>query len=108
MRRPVRREHARVAECRRERRQREPAAELEHPGSRERPFGDDGGECNAARPDLGPVGQELLALERLFVEQRLGAPRPQDRKRAPRQLDRLLDEVELPGLVQGYAAGSMF
>ena len=47
---------------------------------------------------------ELLALERLFAEQRLGAARTEDRQPPPAQLDRVLDEVEL----QRQFAGWMF
>jgi hypothetical protein len=35
-------------------------------------------ECQAARPQLGPVRQELLLVERRLVDQLVGARRAED------------------------------
>jgi hypothetical protein len=49
-------------------------------------------ESEAARPELGPVRQELLLVERRFVDQLLGARRPQNRDpEAGNELDLLFD-----------------
>jgi hypothetical protein len=49
-------------------------------------------EGEAARPELGPVGQELLFVERRLVDQLLGARRAQNREpKAGAELDLLLD-----------------
>ena len=71
----------------------EPAAELERAGAAQRAAGDRAGERERARPQLGPVRQELLALERVLVEQRLGVARPQQPQVAAVDRDHLLDEV---------------
>jgi hypothetical protein len=48
----------------------------------------------SARPELGPIGQELLLVERRLVDQLLGARRPENLEtQAVRELDLLLDEV---------------
>jgi len=49
----------------------------------------------AARPELGPVREELLLVERGLVDQLLGARRPEDLEAlAVPELDLLLDEVQ--------------
>jgi hypothetical protein len=49
-------------------------------------------ENESARPELGPVRQELLLVECRLVDQLLCARRPQDRKpKAGAELDLLLD-----------------
>src|SRR5262249_53148339 len=93
--RPVRREDVRSTESRGERRQCKAAAELDDLEVCDGALRDRARQRVAARPSLGPVGQELLALERLLVEQGLGVARPEDRQRASWQLDAVLDEVEL-------------
>src|SRR5262249_44718126 len=92
---PVRREDVRSTESRGERRQCKAAAELDDLEVCDGALRDRARQRVAARPSLGPVGQELLALERLLVEQGLGVARPEDRQRASWQLDAVLDEVEL-------------
>jgi hypothetical protein len=78
-----------------ERRQPEAAAELENAQPRQLPCGDVAGEREAARPELGPVGQELLLVERRLVDELLRARRPEDRQgQAPRELDLLVDQVQ--------------
>ena len=49
---------------------------------------------HAARPQLGPVGEELLVLEALLGEQRLGVARAGQRHLADRERDPLLDRVD--------------
>ena len=52
-------------------------------------------ESDAARPELGPVGQELLLVEGRLVDQLVGARRAQDLEAQPvSELDLLLDEVQ--------------
>ena len=84
----------RAAERGRERREREAAAELDDVSTGDIASGHLACEHLAARPQLSPVGQKLLVLERLLVEQRLGVARAQDRERPPGQGDLVLDEVE--------------
>ena len=69
--RPVRREHAAAGERGGDRGQAEAAAELEHAPAGQRPPREHARERDRARPQLRPVGQELLVLERLLVEQRV-------------------------------------
>ena len=70
-RRPVGREHVRTRERRGERRNAEAATELEH-AQRPHVAGDDLlGEGKPALPELGPVREELFALEGVLVEQGL-------------------------------------
>ena len=58
-----------------------------------RDLGQRRGERGRRRPELGPVRQELVALERLLVDQRLGRRRPQQRRaRRPRRRRELREE----------------
>ena len=93
--RPVGREDLGAGDCCGERRQSETAAELENPQPVQLPCRDVAGEREAARPQLGPVGQELLLVEGRLVDQLLGARRPEDRQ-APteRKLNFRFDEVQ--------------
>ena len=91
---PVRRKHARTAERGDDARQREPAPELEHAEPVEIQARDRPRERDRRRPQLGPVGEELLVLERLLVEERVGDARPQESKRPLAHADPLVDEVE--------------
>ncbi len=53
------------------------------------------GEREAARPELGPVRQELLLVERRLVDQLLRTWRTEDLEtEAVPELDLLLDEVQ--------------
>jgi hypothetical protein len=53
------------------------------------------GEREAARPDLGPVREELLLVEGCLVDQLLGTRRPQDLEaQAGCELDLVLDELQ--------------
>ena len=91
--RPVGRENLTAAERCRERRETEPAAELEHFPAAELEARYMPGESEAAGPQLRPVREELLFVERRLVDQLLGARRPEDRKAQARpELDPLLDE----------------
>ena len=90
--RPVRREHLGAAKRRRERRQPKPTAELEHPARAQLEARDMAGKRDSARPELGPVRQELLLVERRLVDQLLCTRRPEDRQpKAGAELDLLLD-----------------
>jgi hypothetical protein len=52
-------------------------------------------EGEAARPELGPVRQELLLVERRLVDQLVGARRTEDLDaQAVPELDLLLDEIQ--------------
>ena len=93
--RPVGREHLRTAQRRGERGQAEAAAELHDTPPAQLEARDVAREGEPARPQLGPVGQELLLVERRLVDQLVGARRPQDREPQPGgELDLLLDEVQ--------------
>ena len=82
----------------RERRQAEPAAELEHRRPAEVERGDVPGEREPARPQLGPVGQELVVLEALLVDQALGILGALEHELAPADEDALLlHPASLPG-----------
>jgi hypothetical protein len=76
-------------------REAEPAAELEHAHAAQRARRERAGERDAARPELGPVRQVLLALERLLVEQVLAVARADDGEPPPAERHRLLDHVDL-------------
>ena len=90
---PVGREHLGAAARRRERRQPEPAAELEDTEPSQLTRRDMASEREAARPELGPVGQELLLVEGRLVDQLLGTGRAQYLEAQPvPELDLLLDE----------------
>ncbi len=93
LRRPVGGEHAAAGERGGDARQPEAAAELERPRSLQRPAADRPRQRERARPQLGPVREELLLLERVLVEQRLGIARPQQPQVAAVERDDLLDEV---------------
>ena len=69
--RPVGRERLGAGERRRERRQSQAAAELEHPHAVERQPHDVTRERDPARPELGPVRHELVDLEALLVDEAL-------------------------------------
>ena len=52
-------------------------------------------EGEAARPELGPVRQELFLVERRLVDQLVGARRTEDLETQPvPELDLLYDEVQ--------------
>ena len=92
--RPVGRQDVGATECSGEGGQPEPAAELENPQAPYLARGEVPREGQSARPELGPVGQELLLVERLLVDQLLGARRAEDLEtQAVPELDLLLDEV---------------
>ena len=59
-------------------------------------------ERDGARPQLRPVGQELLLLERLLAQQGIAVTRREQQQLAPRQRDDVLDQVvrDVPGMVQ--------
>ena len=78
--RPIRGEHLCAAQRRRERRQSQPASELEDTPPCQVAIGDVPREGEPARPELGPVRQELLLVERRLVDQLLSARRPQNRQ----------------------------
>ncbi len=61
----------------------EPAAELEHVHPAQLEPGDDVRERDAARPQLCPVGKELVAGERPLVDERLGVGRTGQRELQP-------------------------
>ena len=93
--RPVRREHIGTAARSGERRQPEAAAELEHTQPLQVAPRHVPRERQAARPELGPVGKELLLVERRLVDQLVGAGRTEDLEPQPApELDLLLDEVQ--------------
>ena len=77
----------------REGRQSEPAPELDDARAAKRQRLDGSCEGEPARPQLGPVGQELLVLEGLLVDQRLGVGRSPQGQSPPGQLDCLLDQL---------------
>jgi hypothetical protein len=89
---PVGREDVRASKRGRERRQPEPCAELDDPLAVDIDCIDDARESDAARPQLGPVGQELVCVERRLVDQLVRARRPQKRQRLPGELELLLDQ----------------
>ena len=76
--RPVRRESVGPAQRRRERRKAEPAAELDHLAAREVEPRNVARKRESARPELRPVREELLLVERGLVNQRLGIRRAQE------------------------------
>jgi hypothetical protein len=89
---PVGREHVGAAERSREGRQAETRAELEDARAYELARRDVLGERDAARPQLGPVWEELLVREGVVVDQLLGARRTQQRQRPPRDDELVLDQ----------------
>jgi hypothetical protein len=92
--RPVGGENLGAADRGRERRQAETRAELENAPAGELEPAEDGGERDAARPELRPVGQELVLVERLLVDELVRARRPQQRQLTARDLDDLLDQSD--------------
>ena len=93
--RPVRRENLGAAQRRGECGQPETAPELEYPTTGERKPGDVPRKGEPARPELGPVREELLLVERRLVDQVVGARRTEDLEPEPvPELDLLLDEVQ--------------
>ena len=93
--RPVRRKDVGPPERGGERRQPEAAAELEHAQPVQLPGGDVPGEREAARPELRPVRQKLLLVERGLVDQLVRARRTEDpQAQLASELDLLLDEVQ--------------
>ena len=76
-------------------RQPQPAAQLQDSHPLQLPRRDVTGEGEAARPELGPVRQELLLVERRFVDQLLRARWAKDLEpQAVPELDLLLYEVQ--------------
>jgi hypothetical protein len=71
----------------------EPAAQLQRARAAQRPARDVVRERARTRPQLRPVGEELLLGERLLVEQRVAVARAQDREVQAVDRDGLLDQV---------------
>jgi hypothetical protein len=104
---PVGREHLRAAERDRQRRQAEAAAELDDALPVQLEAGDVTREGEPARPELGPVGEKLLLVERRFVDELLGARRPQDGEpQTGCELDLVLDEVQGSGSAAKRSTGT--
>jgi hypothetical protein len=76
----------------RERGQPEARAELDDAPTRDVERPDDARQRDPARPELGPVREELLLVEGGLVDQLVGARWAQERQRPPRELDLLLDQ----------------
>ncbi len=91
---PVRRQHVAAGPGRDERRDAKSAAELVHVASAHAHADERVGEREGARPQLGPVGQELLVLEGVLVEQDVRVARPQDIQADPAHGDPLAHEVQ--------------
>src|SRR5665213_1808434 len=91
---PVRREHVGANQRGRERREPEPCSELDDLRAAQLEGGNGRRERDAARPELGPVGQELLVVERFFVDQLVSAGRAQQCQGVPCELDGLLYVTE--------------
>jgi hypothetical protein len=89
---PIGREHVRASEGRGKRRQAEARAELEDSNAREIAGTDDVSEGDAARPELRPVGQELVLVEGALVDQLVGARRPQQGDLPACDLDDVFDQ----------------
>jgi hypothetical protein len=89
---PVGCESRRSPDCSRERGQSEAGAELEHAPAVELHLLDNACEREPARPQLGPVGQELVLGERLLVDELVGARRPQDGQLPAGELEAFLDQ----------------
>lgn len=89
---PVRCEDLGPAQSCRERRQTQAAPQLDDSQSAQLAGSHVAGESKSARPELGPVRQELLLVERRLVDQLLRARRTQDRQpQAGAELDILFD-----------------
>jgi aryl-alcohol dehydrogenase-like predicted oxidoreductase len=89
--RPVGREHVGAPERGCKRRQTKPCSELEHTRASQVERADRLGEHDPTGPELGPVRQELLLVERRLVDQLVGARRPHEDDLATRELDGFLD-----------------
>jgi hypothetical protein len=89
---PIGREDVRAAKRCRERREPESCAELDDSLAVDVERLDDARERDAARPELGPVGQELLLVERCLVDQLVRTRRAQERQRAAGELELLFDQ----------------
>src|SRR4051794_18136049 len=89
---PIGREDVGAAKRCGKRGQAEPRAELDDPRAIERKRLDEATERDAARPELRPVRQELLLVERGLVDQLVGARRTQERQRPAGELELLLDQ----------------
>jgi hypothetical protein len=90
--RPVGGERVGAAKCRSERRQAEPRTELEHAGAAQVARADDSGQSQTARPELGPVGQELVVVEARLVDQLVCARRTKQCQRPAGELELELDQ----------------
>ena len=106
---PVGREDVGAAQRGGERGQPEPAAELENAQPVRLELRDVPREGETARPELGPVGQELLLVERRLVDQLLRARRTEDvETQSGRELDLLLDEAQsVANRLTGTPSGSL-
>ena len=89
---PIGGEHLCAAQRGRERRKPEAGAELEHAlvAHVERRY--DLRKCDAAAPELGPVRQELVLVERILVDQLVRVRRPQQRDLPAGEVERVLDQ----------------
>lgn len=67
----VRRQRVGTAFERGDRRQTDPAPQLDHPLARERLPREAPGEGRSARPELGPVGKTLVTSKLFFIEERI-------------------------------------
>ncbi len=98
---PIAGNDAPTCERRGDRGESEATAELEHGQAGEIARGDVSSERDAGWPCLGPVRQELLVIERVLVEQRLGISWPLDAQRPCSDLDGLDDGVHLAARMPG-------
>jgi hypothetical protein len=89
---PIGREDVGAAQRRRKRGQPEPRTELDDTAAHKVEQLDDAGERDAARPELGPVRQELFLVEGLLVDQLVRARRPEERQRSAGELELLFDQ----------------
>jgi len=89
---PIGREHVGAAQRGRERRQAETGAELEDARAGKVAGRHVLRQRDAARPQLGPVRQELFLREDALVDQLLGARRTQQRQRPPGDEELVLDQ----------------
>jgi len=92
-RRPVGRQHAAAGRRGGDRRQPETAAELDRAAPCEGSPGDHAGKRERARPQLGPVGHELVAFERLLSEQCLAVARREQQQLAIGECHHVFDQV---------------
>ena len=77
------------------------AAELEHARAAQGEHADVARQRDATRPQLGPVGHELVAREGALVEQRLGVARARNDEVAARDGDDLLHHRLVTGATRG-------